>query len=124
MGKYSKAFSAHEKALEIRQETLPINHRDLAQSFSNIGNVYNEMGEYSKALSFYQKALKIDQQTLSANHPSLAIVHNNIGAVYDNLGEYSKALSSHEKALEIRQKKPPYRSSCVGGILHQHCGSV
>ena len=52
MDEYSKAFSYHEQALEIRQKTLPVNHTDFAQSYNSIGSVYNNMGEYSKALSY------------------------------------------------------------------------
>ena len=33
-----KHFRLHEKALEIRQQSLPPNHPDLATSYNNIGN--------------------------------------------------------------------------------------
>jgi tetratricopeptide (TPR) repeat protein len=58
-GKYTEALSYYEKALEIRQKTLPANHPHLASSYSGIGLVYKNMGEYSKALSYYEKALEI-----------------------------------------------------------------
>ena len=74
MGEYLKALSYYEKALEIRQKTLPPNHPDLAISYNNIGSVYDKMGEYSKALSSYEKALEIRQKTLPPNHPDLAIL--------------------------------------------------
>ena len=106
-GRYREAVHFYEKALDIRQKTLPANHPDLATSYNNIGLVYKNMGEYSKALSFYEKALDIYQKTLPANHPSLATSYNNIGLVYNNMGEYSKALSFYEKALGIRQKTLP-----------------
>ena len=67
-----KHFLSYEKALEIRQQSLPSNHPDLASSYNNIGIVYDSMGEYSKALSSYEKALEIRQQSLPPNHPDLA----------------------------------------------------
>ncbi|CAF1311807.1 unnamed protein product [Adineta steineri] len=103
-GDYEKAIWYYEKALEIRQETLPPNHPDFAQSYNNIGMVYGEMGEYPKALSFYEKSLEIQQKTLPSNHSDLATSYNNIGLVYKNLGEYSKALSYYETAFEIWQR--------------------
>jgi tetratricopeptide (TPR) repeat protein len=106
-GKYEEAVGFYEKALEIKQKTLPANHPSLATSYNNIGLVYNNMGEYSKALSYYEKSLEIQQKTLPANHPSLARSYNNIGSVYTSMGEYSKALSYYEKAFEIRQKTLP-----------------
>ena len=60
-GDYKMAIEYYEKALEIRQKTLPSNHPDLATSYHSIGSVYRSMGEYSKALSFLEKALEIWQ---------------------------------------------------------------
>jgi tetratricopeptide (TPR) repeat protein len=122
-GDYENAIEYHEKALEIRQKTLPPNHPDLAQSYNNIGGVYDNMGEYSKALSFYEKALEIYQKTLPPNHPDLATSYNNIAMVYMNMGEYSKALSFFEKTHEIFEKTlPPNHPSLatsynnIGGV--------
>jgi tetratricopeptide (TPR) repeat protein len=107
LGKHKEAIIFNEKALQIRQQSLPPNHPDLAASYNNIGLVYKSMGEYSKALSSHEKALAIRQQSLPQNHPDLAKSHMNIGNVYNSMGEYSKALSSHEKALAIQQQSLP-----------------
>jgi tetratricopeptide (TPR) repeat protein len=106
-GEYEEALSYYEKALKIRQRSLPPNHPDLAMSYNNIGLVYYNMGDYPKALSSYEKALEIQQQSLPPNHPHLAASYSNIGNAYKSMDEYSKALSSHEKALEIRQQSLP-----------------
>jgi tetratricopeptide (TPR) repeat protein len=106
-GEYKEALIFYEKALKIRQQSLPSNHPDLAKSYTNIGNVYYNMGNYSKALSSHEKALEIRQHSLPSNHPDLAKSYSNIGVVYYNMGNYSKALSSHEKALKIRQQSLP-----------------
>jgi tetratricopeptide (TPR) repeat protein len=106
-GEYKEALSSHEKALKLRQQSLPPNHVDLAKSYNNIGNAYYNMGEYSKALSSHEKALVIRQQSLPPNHLDLGASYNNIGNAYNNMGEYSKAHLSHEKALEIRQQSLP-----------------
>ncbi len=106
-GEYKEALALYEKSLAIREQSLPPNHLDLANSYLGIGNVYSNIGEYSKALSYYEKALAIQQQSLPPNHPGLAASYNNIGSVYSNMGEYSKALLSHEKALAIKQQSLP-----------------
>jgi tetratricopeptide (TPR) repeat protein len=106
-GEYKEALSYYEKALEIRQQSLPPNHPNLAASYNNIGTVYKNMGEYSKALSYYEKALEIRQRSLPPNHPDLASSYNNIGNVYYSMGEYSKALSFHERTLGIQQQLLP-----------------
>jgi tetratricopeptide (TPR) repeat protein len=103
-GDYDKAIWYQKKALDIYQNILPSNHRNLATSYNNIASVYYKIGEYSKALLFYGKALDTQEKTLPPNHPSLATFYNNIGLVYRNMGEHSKALSFYGKALEIRKK--------------------
>ena len=106
-GDYQEALSFYERALEIKEKSLPANHPSLATSYNNIGAVYDNMGEYSKALSFYERVLEIWEKSLPADHPNLTTSYNNIGAVYQNMGEYSKALSFYERALEIKEKSLP-----------------
>ncbi|CAF0987490.1 unnamed protein product [Adineta steineri] len=122
-GDYEKAIWYYEKALKIRQKTLPSNHPLLATPYSNIGSVYKRMGEYSKALSFYEKTLEIREKTFPSNHSLLATSYGNIGSVYDKMGEYSKALSSHEKALEVLQKTLPSNHPLLA-ISYGNIGSV
>ncbi|CAF1472093.1 unnamed protein product [Adineta steineri] len=106
-GEYQEALSYYEKALTIRQQSLPSNHPNLGTSYNNIGSVYDRMGDYSKALSYYEKALEIRQQSLSSNHPDLASSFHNIGLVYYSMSDYPKAFSGYKKALEIRQQSLP-----------------
>jgi tetratricopeptide (TPR) repeat protein len=106
-GEYQEAIKFCQKSIEIRQQSLPPNHSDLASAYNNIGMVYDRVSEYSKALSSYEEALKIRQQSLPLNHCDLAISYSNIGVVYETMGEYSNALSYYEKALAIRQQALP-----------------
>ena len=45
MGEYSRALSYYEQSLEIRKLALPPNHPNLANSYNNIGMVYNNIDE-------------------------------------------------------------------------------
>ena len=78
-GDNKKAIEYYEKALEIRQKTLPPNHPSLATSYNNIGLVYMNMESTQKHFHFTTKALEIQQKTLPQNHPDLATSYNNIG---------------------------------------------
>jgi tetratricopeptide (TPR) repeat protein len=105
--KYNEALSYYEKALEIRQKTLPAVHPDLAMSNNNIGDAYKGLGENSKALLYYEKGLQMRQEIFSSDHPDLATSYNNIGDLYNDMTEYTKALSFYEIALRMRQKCLP-----------------
>ncbi len=85
MGEYSKALSSDEKALQIKQQSLPPNHPDFAMSYNNIGLVYKNMGDYSKARSFYERAVEIGQQSLPSNHPNLLDSRKNLDIVKKKL---------------------------------------
>ena len=104
---FQEAVILCEKAVEIVRKTLHPTHINLADSFSNIGLIYENMGEHSQALSYYKKALKIKQQSLPPNHASLAMYYSNIGGVYYKMDKYPEAHSSCQKALKIRQHSLP-----------------
>ncbi|CAF1475081.1 unnamed protein product [Adineta steineri] len=117
-GQYQEALSFYEKALAIRELSLPSNHPDLGGSYNNIGLVYGGMGDYPKSLLSHEKALAIQQQSLPSNHPDLVKSYNNIGLIYYNMGDYSKALSSFEKALAFQQQSLPSKHPDLGGSYY------
>ena len=113
--KYDKALENHKKALEIKLQSLPENHPNIASSYNNIGRVYDSMSEYTKALMNYKKALELKLQSLPKNHPNIADSYNNVGIVYDEMGEYGKALENHKKALEIKLQSLPENHPDIAG---------
>ena len=71
MRDYTKALEFLEKSLDIKQATLPSDHQDVFNSFTNIGLMYWSMGEYAKALPYYERAIEIGQRSLPQGHPYL-----------------------------------------------------
>ena len=61
-GDYEKAIWYYEKALEIRQKTLPPNHPDLATSYNNIGVCMTTWESTRKHFRFTKKHLKFDKK--------------------------------------------------------------
>ncbi|CAF1355582.1 unnamed protein product [Adineta steineri] len=122
-GKYEEALSYFEKTLEIRQQSLPLNHTDLADSYEVVGNVHDNMGNYPTALSSHEKALEIRQESHSPNHLDLASSYNNISNVHYNMGNYPKALLFQEKALEIsKQSLPPNHPDLA--LMYGNIGTI
>ena len=107
LGEHKKALENHTTSLEIRQQTLPENHRDIAVSYNNIGGVYSALGEHKKALENLTTSLEILQQTLPENHHDIATSYNNIGYVYSALGDFENALENLTTSLEILQQTLP-----------------
>jgi tetratricopeptide (TPR) repeat protein len=127
---YEKVLIDNEKALEyyynifkIQKETLPPNHPDIANSYNNIGSIYNNKGDNDRALEYYSKSLKIYKETLPPNHPDIANSYNNIGSIYNNKVDDDKALEYYLKSLEIlKETLPPYHPSIATSL--NNIGSI
>ena len=72
-----ESITYYEKALEIREKTLPASHSELATTYNNLGMLYCRLGEYSTAVTYFANALDILQNSLSPNHPFLEQVKEN-----------------------------------------------
>ncbi|MEA1936503.1 MAG: tetratricopeptide repeat protein [Patescibacteria group bacterium] len=104
LGEYDKAIKYYEKALEVYLKTTGENHPNTANTYNNLGIVYDSKSDYDKAIEYYKKALEIYLKTIGENHPDIANTYNNLGIVYRSKGEYDKAIEYYKKALEIKLK--------------------
>jgi CHAT domain-containing protein/Tfp pilus assembly protein PilF len=103
-GKYEEALPSVERAGEIRERVLGLEHRDVAEAISGLGALYFYKGEYAKTESLYQRALDIREKVLGPEHPIVAASLNNLAIVYQEKGEYAKAEPLYQRALAIREK--------------------
>jgi tetratricopeptide (TPR) repeat protein len=58
------------------------NHQDVADSFFNLGLVYNAKGLFDLAIQYHESAMKIRISIYGENHPSVAISFNDLGIAY------------------------------------------
>jgi len=64
---------------------LPESHPDLAASYNNIGNVYNNMNDFKQAYSCYTRAFDIWKRSLPTNHPHVRNIKESIENVKKKL---------------------------------------
>jgi len=89
-------------AYEVRKQTLPENHLDIARSSLNLGSDYAQCGEYKKAEELLMEALRIRILNYGEkDHINIAIVLRVIGENYIYLDEYEKAYEYLMKALKM-----------------------
>ncbi|CAF1062510.1 unnamed protein product [Adineta steineri] len=74
----SNALVSFEKVSEIYQHILSLDDFEFADSYYNIGLVYQQMGDHMNALIFFERALNIMQQSLLETHSNLQIFGENI----------------------------------------------
>jgi tetratricopeptide (TPR) repeat protein len=109
------------KALQIHQESLQIKERlkdniGIANSYSNIGNLYDIQGNYDQALTYHYKALKIRENL--QNQAGMAISYTNLGNIYNTLKQLEKAIENYRQALRLNDpaKNPRQRASILGNL--------
>ncbi len=96
LGRYKQAIETGRKAIRFfRSKRLIV---DLAQSLTNVGNVYHRMDKNRLALQYYDKARKVFAK--DGGIP-LAIVDYNRANVYTNLGNLGKAKSLYLASADI-----------------------
>ncbi|MDD6494639.1 MAG: tetratricopeptide repeat protein, partial [Bacteroidales bacterium] len=91
-----------QQSLKTRLAIFGETHPDVAQSYNNIGSVYDSQGDYVQALEMYQQSLKINLAIFGDTHPDVAGSYNNIGGVYSSQGNYVQALEMYQRSLKIR----------------------
>ena len=115
MGDINRALKYQEKAYDIRRESLPSTHPDLATSLNNLGRIHQALAhrfgrnpiEFEQALQNYKSALHIRRKALPVDHPDLAISYYNLASIHIDQQEYEQAYSEIQLALDIQRKKLP-----------------
>ena len=82
LGLLAEAQEISEHTLTLQRQQQPQKSRrffgllkaketdpDVAQTYGNMANVYNQQGDYAKALDYYEKALSIKLKALGQEHP-------------------------------------------------------
>jgi len=80
-------------------------HPSVADSYNNIGIVYDKQGKYEEALVQYHRTLEIRTRVFGQQHPNVADTCEDIGLVLKLQGEVEKAKDKFEEAADIRRAK-------------------
>jgi tetratricopeptide (TPR) repeat protein len=68
-GKYAEAEPLFQRTLAIREQSLGVNHPDVAQTLNDLGKLYIAQSMYTQAELLLQRALTIREQVLEPDHP-------------------------------------------------------
>jgi len=101
----SKAEELYQKSLKIRLEIYSENNSKVADSYNNLGLLYDYLGDFNKAEENLQKALQIRLNLYGETDANTATTCNNLGLLSFNMGNYQKAEDFYQKALAIRIEK-------------------
>ncbi|MEM7052548.1 MAG: tetratricopeptide repeat protein [Acidobacteriota bacterium] len=101
LGLYERARPLVEEALRLRQQTLPDNHPDVAESLNHLGSVRWGQGDFENAEELFRKAVRSYRRALGDRDPRVARALNDLAGALSGTGSYGEARTLLERALEI-----------------------
>ena len=110
-GRYVKAQPFYERALMLRQQTLPSNHPELALSYRNVGLIHQSLGEYVEAEQSIKKAIAIETSNEASARDT-----NQLGIIRFYQGRYPEADLQYKDALKKMSSQP--ENAFIGSIKH------
>jgi tetratricopeptide (TPR) repeat protein len=102
-GEYDEAQVDFDRALELRETILGLDHPDVASTLNNLGILSLVRGNYDAALGYHGRALAIREHALGPRHPEVAQSRGNRGNVRYAKGDPEGALADYRVALEVAQ---------------------
>jgi tetratricopeptide (TPR) repeat protein len=76
------------------------NHPELAETYNNLGLLFQAKGDFERAVEFYMKCLEIYK--LHDIHPSHALVYQNLGELFLLNGDFDKSEGFLLECKQIR----------------------
>ncbi|MDD2722656.1 MAG: tetratricopeptide repeat protein [Methylovulum sp.] len=99
-GKSDEAIVAFQKQLELAETNQ--DQTNIAESYSNLADVYQARSEFNTAIKLYQKALQVNEAL--ANQAVIAKNYNDLGNAYFNTTDLSgQAIACYQKALQLHE---------------------
>ena len=96
-GKLKEAEQYLLKSLQIKQQTLPLNHPSLGATYNNLALIY----EGAQSEEYYKKAVNVFLDNFGGKHQGLGNVYCNMGLFYKKSKFFQKAKDYFSKAYEI-----------------------
>ncbi len=84
-----------QEAISLVEEKIAQFPED-AESFYNLGTLYNQLGQYEKALTYLHKALELD--------PKLTMAYQNLAFAYSQQSQFTEVIRAQQKAIEVDPK--------------------
>ncbi len=116
--KQDSALYFMQKSIEVRENALPPNHLDLAQSYHGLGSMYMFLfNNYYNASTYYLKAVKI-KEISNPESTNLAYSYNYLGQVLYELNDPHAALPYLKTAYRIYSAFPEYDPSFMERVVN------
>jgi CHAT domain-containing protein/tetratricopeptide (TPR) repeat protein len=103
---FEGAAVALGKALAIREQAVPRDDEEVAQSLNSLGSLHYDRGEYGRALEFHRRAWKLLLARPQTTGTLRAGTLSNIGMSQYGLRQWADAASTFDDALGLLRVRP------------------
>ncbi len=100
-GDYDQAEKSFLRALDLRRDSLPDEHLDIAQSLNNLGSLHMRSGRYDQAVPLLADALERYSRLYGEKHPMVVVVTYNLGSAQSDAGTLAEARGNLEAAFSL-----------------------
>jgi len=104
-GKYDRAVVVGMKALQVAEQNVGRDHRDVATSLNMLALIYDTQADYARAEPLYKRSLAIREKALGPDHPDVATSLENLAALYRATKRNAEAKLLEKRAAQIRAIK-------------------
>lgn len=101
---FAEAEPLFRRALRIREQSLGLEHPNVATSLNNLAVLLKNTNRVSEAEPLCRRALSIRERRLGPNHPDVATVLNNLALILQHTNRANEAEPVTLRALEIREQ--------------------
>ena len=102
-GSPQAALLAHERALALREQTLGLEHPEIADSLINIGRIQTTLGD-ARALATLERGRELAIASLGLEHPVVATADNELGVLLVRLGRVDEGVAAYRRAAATRER--------------------
>ncbi|CAI9781508.1 unnamed protein product [Fraxinus pennsylvanica] len=102
-GDFNQATIYQQKALDINEQELGLDHPDTMKSYGDLAVFYYRLQHTELALKYVKRALYLLHLTCGPSHPNTAATYINVAMMEEGLGNVHVALRYLHKALKCNQ---------------------
>ncbi len=95
--KYLEKIYAHKKEIEAIEDKVYAEY--LANMYTNLGTIFENINENEKAVIYYTKALTLYITVGDSNN--VGTLYNNLGVIHSKKGDHKKANNYYTEALKV-----------------------
>ena len=118
LGEYSEATRLLESALEIRQDTLGVEHPETISSAIELAMTYRKMERFEEAERLFIDTLEVAERVLGPDHPDTMTGLMELARLYHEQGLLAKSEDLYRRVLAQRRRQFGEVNSDVAAALN------